>query len=305
MGGFLGFSNRLDTALRGSLSNQVVMRVRADRPSYWVGETFDDWSGANWNVSPDSATPQRLDDNAPFILPGPTPAPGAPTDLQTFYIVQPSPNLVFHADTAHEVWFPTHDIYVSGNDSIVSPIGLGPGAIYTVESTVDTPTAAQLRAAPSTPAPAGIEGRDTEVPHPYPRVKALAEAVTVSQPDTYDKVESLIAWIGAHTHYSTDIPPLAPGQDTVDEFLFGNRTGFCEQISTSLAVLLRSIGIPTPRGGGVCPGQLQPHHRPLRRAGQGRPRLGPGVVPRVRVAELRPHRRGPPGQPVAGLHAGP
>jgi len=259
VGGFLGFSNRLDTALRGPLGDTVVMRVRADRPSYWIGETFDSWSGADWSQSPGS-TPQRLDENAPFILPGPTSAPGvAQTDLQTFYVVEPSPNLVFHADSAHEVWFPTHDLFVSNNDSIVSPIGLGPGAIYTVESYVNTPTANQLRAAAGPDAvPTSIRGRDTEVPHPYPRVQALAEAVTAGETNTYDKVQSLISWMARHTRYSTDIPPLAPGQDTVDEFLFGNRTGFCEQISTALAVMLRSIGIPAREAAGYVPGSYNP-----------------------------------------------
>jgi transglutaminase-like putative cysteine protease len=71
-------------------------------------------------------------------------------------------------------------------------------------------------------------------------------------------VESLIAWIGSHTHYSLDIPPLPPGADTVDEFLFGNRVGFCEQISTSLAVMLRSIGIPAREAVGYVPGSYNP-----------------------------------------------
>ncbi len=52
VGGYLGFSNRLDTALRGALGDTVVMRVRADRPSYWIGETFDTWDGANWTATP-------------------------------------------------------------------------------------------------------------------------------------------------------------------------------------------------------------------------------------------------------------
>ena len=71
-------------------------------------------------------------------------------------------------------------------------------------------------------------------------------------------MESLIAWIGAHTRYSTDIPPLPAGADTVDEFLFGNRVGFCEQISTSLAVMLRSLGIPAREAVGYVPGPYNP-----------------------------------------------
>ena len=205
--------------------------------------------------------PQRLNEDSPFILPGPPPAPAtASTDLQTFYVVQSSPNLVFHADTAHEVWFPTHDLFVSDHDSIVSPIGLGPGAIYTVESFVTRTI--RGRAAGR----AGTERGPRPGPRPrIPRSRTPIRAprpspnhVTARQTTTYDKVQSLIAWIGKHTRYSTDIPPLAPGQDTVDQFLFGNRTGFCEQISTSLAVMLRSIGIPAREAVGYVPGPYNP-----------------------------------------------
>jgi transglutaminase-like putative cysteine protease len=259
VGGYLGFANRLDTALRGELGNTVVMRVRAERPSYWIGETFDQWDGANWKVTAQASAPQQLTSGSPFVIPGSAVTAGGQTDLQTFYIVQSSPNLVFHADSAREVWFPAHDLYVSGDDAIVSPIGLGSGAIYTVQSAVSTPSPAQLRTAPGPAAdPAGINARYLQLPHPYQRAQRLATSVTARDADTYDKVQALIAWIGAHTRYSTDIPPLAPGQDTVDEFLFGNRTGFCEQISTALAVMLRSIGVPAREAVGYVPGPYDP-----------------------------------------------
>jgi len=64
--------------------------------------------------------------------------------------------------------------------------------------------------------------------------------------------------MGSHTQYSTDIPALAPGQDAVNEFLFGNRIGFCEQISTALAVMLRSIGVPAREATGYVPGPFDP-----------------------------------------------
>jgi hypothetical protein len=89
-------------------------------------------------------------------------------------------------------------------------------------------------------------------------VRALARSITAHDTDTYDKVQSLIHWIGAHTRYSENIPPLPAGADTVDEFLFGNRVGFCEQISTSLAVMLRSLGIPAREAVGYVPGSFDP-----------------------------------------------
>jgi transglutaminase-like putative cysteine protease len=258
IGGYLGFAGSLDTALRGNLGNTVVMLVRAQRPSYWVGETFNTWNGQSWSAT-DSA-PQTLRQQSPFILPIPAGSGASgPTDLQTFYVVNATANLVFHAQSATELWFPSSKIYDSVDDTIVSPIGLGKGSIYSVESEVSTPTAGQLRTAQGgEPLPAAVEESSLQLPHAYPRVEALAKKITAGDTNNYDKIESLIAWMGAHTHYSTDIPPLPAGADTVDEFLFGNRVGFCEQISTSLAVMLRSLGIPTREAVGYVPGPYDP-----------------------------------------------
>ncbi len=256
MGGYLGFANTLDTALRGSLSHSLVMYVRTQRPSYWVGETFSTWNGESW-TAPD--TSHALREQSPFVLPVPEgDVPVGQSDLQTFYLVGSTADLVFHAESASEVWFPKSELFVSDDGTVVSPIGLGSGAIYSVDSIVSSPTPTQLRDASGSPLPTGVEQSSLELPQPYARVHALAESITAGDTTNYDRVESLIAWIGAHTRYSTDIPPLRPGQDTVDQFLFGNRVGFCEQISTSLAVMLRSLGIPAREAVGYVPGSYNP-----------------------------------------------
>ncbi len=258
VGGYLGFAGSLNTALRGSLATTLVMQVRAQRPSYWVGETFDTWNGESWTDSQEGARPLR--ETSPFVLPVPVgDAPLGQSDLQTFYVADATADLVFHAETADELWFPTSRVFYSDDGTIVSPIGLGSGSIYTVESQVVAPTPAQLRSdlSPQTLPPQTL-AEDGQLPHPYPRVQALARSITAGDTTTYGKVQSLIGWIGAHTHYSLDIPPLPAGADTVDEFLFGNRVGFCEQISTSLAVMLRSLGIPVREAVGYVPGGYDP-----------------------------------------------
>ena len=246
VGGYLGFANSLDTALRGNLGNTLIMRVRAERPTYWIGETFDTWDGQNWAATSTTAN-HVLRQSSPYDIPSPTGdiAAGQP-DLQTFYIATSSPDLVFHADTARQLWFPSNSIFFGFDGTLVSPIGVGKGAIYTVESSVLTPNSEQLRESlPDERLPTGVQKEYTQLPHPYSRAAQLAESVASGAGGTYDKVEALINWIGANTYYSTDIPPLPAGADTVNEFLFGNRVGFCEQISTSLAVMLRSLGIPS------------------------------------------------------------
>jgi transglutaminase-like putative cysteine protease len=259
VGGYLGFANRLDTALRGNLSDAVVMRVRAQRPTFWLGETFTTWDGRSWRADP--LVPEGIDTGSPFFLPVPEGASGrGEPDLQTFYVVTPNPNLVFHAATAREVWFPSSSLQLRPDGTILSPIALGRGTIYTVQSAVPVATPDDLRSVSSASGALDpAQGRAAlALPQAYPRVTALAEAVTAGAPTTYDKVEALVAWIGAHTRYSTDIPPVPAGSDTVDDFLFGHRVGFCEQISTALTVMARSIGIPAREAVGYVPGPYNP-----------------------------------------------
>jgi protein-glutamine gamma-glutamyltransferase len=259
VGGFLGFSNRLDTALRGSLSNQILMRVRATSPSFWTAETFDQWNGTAWSV-PDPLN-KIVSGGSPFVVPVPDgDVLTGQTDIQTFYLATTGPNLVFHAGDAHEVWFPSQGIIDSRDGTIRTSVGMGPGTVYTVESLINQPTPQQLESTSTSDEvlDLGDTQRYTQLPHPYPQVQQLAEQITAGKKNVYDKVEALISWIGAHTHYSTDIPPLAPGQDTVDEFLFGNRTGYCEQISTALSVMLRTLGIPAREAVGYVPGPYDP-----------------------------------------------
>lgn len=269
VGGFLGFAGPLDTAIRASLSNQIVMRVRANRPTYWIAEIFNKWSNQTWTATPPTGSTKQykmITGGSPFGIPAPSGSSGAGTaDYQTFYLATYGPNLIFHASEANEVWFPSSHLFVSSEGTILAGSTMGPGSIYTVESQVSVPSAAQLESASSSNGSDIVLSnaqlkRYTQLPspNPYANVKKLALEITKHSSNTYDKVLALEAWIGDHTEYSTNIPPLTRGQDTVEEFLFGNRKGYCEQISTSLAVMLRSIGIPAREATGYVPGSYNP-----------------------------------------------
>jgi len=68
-------------------------------------------------------------------------------------------------------------------------------------------------------------------------------------------VRAFEAWIGANVVYDLDAPTPAAGVDAVDDFLFSSRRGFCEQIATSLAVMLRTQGVPARLATGYLPGE--------------------------------------------------
>jgi len=256
VGGYLGFATHLDTALRARLGNQVVLRVRAQRPTFWLGETFDRWTGTSWVST--ARHPQMLDAGPPFAVPPlDEQAPAGPPDLQTFYVAVDGPNLLFHAPDARQVWFPASHVYADADGTLLSPVAMGAGTVYTVESDVAQATPEQLAGAPGGPVPPAL-APDLALPAPYRDVAALAAAITRGQSTTYGKVEAIITWMASHIRYSTDIPPLPPGADAVEHFLFASRVGYCEQISTALAVMLRTEGIPTREAVGYVPGSYNP-----------------------------------------------
>ena len=280
VGGYLGFAQSLDTGVRATLGNQVVLRVRASRPSFWVGQTYDIWNGQSWLESAPTkgAGVVKLETGSPFEIPlaPDQPAPGysGDTDVQTFYVAQSGPNLVFHADNVERVYIQSRALYLTGDGTIVSSTSMGSGTIYTVVSADNTATAQQLEQA-TVPVGAGGEESQTlthsqverylQLPHPYPRVVALARQITTgiggpndADPRTYDKVEAIEAWMASHIKYTTDIPPLAPGADAVTSFLFGTRLGYCEQISTATVVMLRTLGIAARETVGYVPGSYDP-----------------------------------------------
>jgi transglutaminase-like putative cysteine protease len=288
VGGFLGFANQLDTATRGALGNEVVMRVRADRPGYFLGMTYDTWDGQSWKRSPATSRFKTLNTGSPFDVSsalasfpqlqsqlGGGAAPDLigdggpdsiafdfePANVQTFYIDQPLANLLFATSQPTEVYFPEHSLIVGGDGSIRSTIAMTPGTVYTVISADNEEPASVLKTIHSEQdgIPAALQP-DLQLPNPYQRVAALARQIvtTAGAKTTYTKVTALEAWMGRHVRYSTDIPPLLPGQDAVDQFLFRSRVGYCEQISTSLAVMLRTLGVPAREAIGYVPGPFDP-----------------------------------------------
>ncbi len=263
--GYFGFSRTLDTGARGRPDETLVMRVKASRPDFWRGQSFDQWDGRTWRQS--DATPKPRTGDSPIFLAG---APedretgllGTGTDfVQTVFVEQPGPNLIFAAYAPHRVYFSDRTLFELDEGTVRTGVQLPQGAVYTVVSRRLPVTADILRASQRVPlglAPA-LQSRYTQLPESVPaRVRTLAADVTAGKMTTYDKVLALEAWMGANTSYTLDIPALPAGADAVDRYLFVDRQGFCEQIGSALVVMLRSQGIPARLAVGFTPGERNP-----------------------------------------------
>lgn len=255
--GYFGFAERLDTSTRGRPDDTLVMRVRASAPAFWRGQTFDVWDGVTWTVSDDAST--TIGGQAPIQVPltvGDVPQP-ADDFIQTFYIEQPGPNLVFGAYRVAEVYFDARFLFQQPDGALRAGSDLGRGAVYTVISQRPYVTESLLKVSDPLRADLPISMDPfLQLPDEIPqRVLDLAQEITADSPTTYDKIVALEDWMAQNTTYSLDIPPLPAGADSVDEYLFETRQGFCEQIGTSLVVMLRSIGIPSRLAVGFIPGE--------------------------------------------------
>ncbi|MDM5318234.1 transglutaminase domain-containing protein [Fictibacillus sp. b24] len=99
-----------------------------------------------------------------------------------------------------------------------------------------------------------------QLPESLPqRVKDLAQNVTASQPTIYDKVKTVEGYFAKNGYGYNTIEVAVPkgNEDYVDQFLFDTKKGYCDNFSTSMVVMLRSVGIPARWVKGFTPGTFE------------------------------------------------
>jgi transglutaminase-like putative cysteine protease len=91
--------------------------------------------------------------------------------------------------------------------------------------------------------------------HPtFPRrVRDLASQITAGLTTAEAKADAIEAWLNANCRYSKE--GLGSGEsDPVEHFLFETRQGHCEYFATAMALMLRSVDVPTRVVQGFAPG---------------------------------------------------
>lgn len=86
----------------------------------------------------------------------------------------------------------------------------------------------------------------TQLPQELPkRVYDLAEEITDPYDNLYEQVVAIEQYFGGNgfRYETVDIPVPNEDEDYVDQFLFDTKKGYCDNYSTSMVVLLRTLGI--------------------------------------------------------------
>lgn len=99
----------------------------------------------------------------------------------------------------------------------------------------------------STTDPEMINELYTQLPENLPaRIGELAEEITAEAGNRYDKAAAIETYFGqnGYVYNTSNVPVPAEDQDYVDQFLFESKIGYCDNYSTSMVVLLRTLDIP-------------------------------------------------------------
>lgn len=255
-GTYFGVADRMDLRVRGDLSDDLVMRVRASAPAMWRGALFDTYDGVAWTADRDD--PEPLGAGRPVSYPADPRAFGPEAMLaQTFYVESEQPSVIFAASEPSSIYY-EGTVKVDALGGLVTDASLTEGTVYSVVSSRGSATPEQLRSATSAALDDAMLSY-LQLPESLPRrVASLAREITSDETTSYDKVVAIEDYLREHYRYSLDSPVPADGQDAVDHFLFEARVGFCEQFASAHTVMLRTLGIPARVVTGFTPGGRNP-----------------------------------------------
>jgi hypothetical protein len=260
-GMYPGFSATLDTALRGDLGDTVVLRVRAPEPDYWRGQTFVTFDGRLWHVADATEIGSGFrtggTDHRLALTVGDMRYAEGEEMIQTFYPQVDLPNLVFAAYRPTRVLLDA-PLWQRADGALRAGAVLTAGSAYTVISRRSGATPDKLRLVGDA---ADYWSSDLyrQVPDTVTdRTRALSDELAAGAPTTYDFILAIEAWLNAHVTYDLNAPVPPDGADAVDDFLFESQLGFCEQIASATAILLRLQGVPARLVTGYVPSERDP-----------------------------------------------
>jgi transglutaminase-like putative cysteine protease len=249
----VSFSDAIRLGQAPNLGDRIVFYVDAPAAHFWRAVTYDFYTGAGWRTT---ETDRADKVNVTY-------AERAKLEA-TFTIVVPHANLLFAANEPTKAnvayQFQTGDDR-SYSTSLRAIDRTKAAGTYTTTSLVSTATKDQLRKA-TTVYPSTIRAKYLQLPSSIPaRVPALAHQIADAKATPYDKAEAIETYLRTNYRYSTVVKSAPAGRDPVDYFLFDLRADFCEYFASSMAVLLREVGVPARVVEGFTAGEPDPSGR--------------------------------------------
>jgi transglutaminase-like putative cysteine protease len=154
-----------------------------------------------------------------------------------------STDVLFAAPTPQEVMGRFHMVNVDETGSLHSPQYAFAPLAYDVVSETGLPSARELQRA-STDYPEDVRLVYLRLPNLDPKIEDLARQVTSTATNNYDRAAAIQNYLRNNFRYTLDPSAIEP-KDPIVSFLFKSRSGFCEYFAAAMAVMLRTLNIPS------------------------------------------------------------
>ena len=240
-----------------NLTDELLFTVSGDRGTYWRARTYTNYTGAGWDTVEEADWVDMLDTEAP--------ADEKRVTNEHFFRVRAATDTLFSGglpvryDRTAEALVPLgtpEDIlqvrYGEGREFFPTRTNLR----YAGAGSESFATPDDLRDAP-VEYPEAVTETYLQLPPTLPgRVYDLAQIVAGGEENPYDQAIAVRDHVITFA-YNLDISAPPEDQDGVDYFLFDLRQGYCDYYASSMAVLLRTLGIPSRYVLGYASGSRQ------------------------------------------------
>jgi len=263
-----GFSERVELGAYGEIESDqtVVMRVRFPDsirepqrlPNLrWRGLALDRFDGRVWEAGPRQRMLLRRETSGEFTLA--TARGTGPLVRQEILLDPIGSDAVFAASRALRIDIGPGAVGLDDMGSMVLP-AVSTRLQYWVESELESTPPRGLRpSAWPVEGPSPVSARFLQLPPMSERIRALAREVTAGSRQPYEAALKLTHYLSSDRFAYTLVLKQQTQLDPLEEFLFVRRSGNCEYFAASLAVLLRSVGIPARVVGGFQRGEWNPY----------------------------------------------
>jgi transglutaminase-like putative cysteine protease len=251
-----GFSDRVQLGRIGQIqqSSSVVMHIEIENDVQgvydlkWRGVSLSTFDGRAWTNSYDQVQLRPSPDGsywlAPLAAPPDTAAAAERTIRYTVLMEPVGTNVFFLADRPQRLKGNFRQVSMDPGGAVYDLDADHPINRYEGESQLAEPDSDYLRQAPDfVPRERDIEPY-LQLPLLDPRIPKLAEEIAAAAPNNYDKTVAVERYLSTRFAYTLELPANRP-EDPLAYFLFVRKKGHCEYFASSMAVMLRTLRIPS------------------------------------------------------------
>jgi hypothetical protein len=259
-----GFSDQVELGRIGEIqqSSSVVMHIQIDGDDHgsfdlkWRGVTLSHFDGRNWSNNR-ILHPLQSQMGGRFIFPPSLRNVRNGSAKTVHYRVLMEPlgmNVFFLAGSPESLEGSYKNVGVDDGGAVFNLDLQHPVGRYQATSDVSQPGARELRKGDHDQVDFDVDYLELP-PSLDPRIPSLAGQITAQADNNYDKATAIESYLRTHYKYTLQLSRIVP-HDPLAEFLFERKQGHCEYFASSMAVMLRSLGIPSRIVNGFTTGEF-------------------------------------------------